>query len=127
MTKRRLWVAAACAVLGLLGASASSMARRETSAASPEPLALRGRLGHSVQYARVDLRELAAQAAAAPMPETEEEREVPPLRPLRLPVLPGVPLRIDRRRPRAEAIESPRLASPPLASSFAALPDNGTA
>jgi hypothetical protein len=127
MTKRRLWVAAACAVLGLLGAGASSVARREDSAASPEPLAVRGRPGHSIEHARVDLRELALEAAMSPVPETEEERDEPPLRPPRLPVPPGVPLRIEPRHPRAEAIESPRLASPPLASSFAALPDNGTA
>src|SRR5712692_2861212 len=126
MKKSAVWVLAAGTALALLGVDGLSGGHPEGSVASPRPLGVRGEPGHSVEHARVDLRELAVQAAAAPLPEAEEEREEPPLRPLRLPVPSGVPLRIEVRHPRAEAIESPRLASPPLASSFAALPDNGT-
>ena len=127
MKKATLWVLGASAALALLGVGALPGGHPEGSAASGRTLSLRGEPGHSVEYARVDLRELAVHGAAAPLHETEELQEEPPLRPLRLPVPPGVPLRIEPRHPRGEAIESPRLASPPLASSFAALPDNGTA
>jgi len=127
MKKATLWVLAAGAALALLGVGALPGGQPEGSAASARTLGVRGEPGHSVEYARVDLRELAVHAAAAPLHETEELQEEPPLRPLRLPVPPGVPLRIESRRPRAEAIESPRIASPSLASSFAAVLDNGTA
>src|SRR5258708_5531859 len=126
MKKATLWVLAAGAVLALLGVGALPGGHPEGSAASARALGWGGEPGHPAEYARVDLRELAAHAAAAPLHETEELQEEPPLRPLRLPVPPGVPLRIEPRRPRAGAIESTLLASPPLASSFAALPDNGT-
>src|SRR6266852_4747127 len=104
MKKSAVWVLAAGAALALLGVGALSGGHPEGSIASARPLGVRGRPGHSVEYTRVDLRELAVQAAAAPLTETEEEREEPPLRPLRLPVLRGVPQRVELRRARAEAI-----------------------
>lgn len=126
MRKHRFWLTAASAAIVLAGLRAGSPPSAEPSSVSSEPLAARGVAGHSIEWAVVGVRELAAarpeQAAA-----TEETEKEQPLLPWKhLPVPPGAPRRFEARHPETEAIRAPRLASPPLASSFEALPDNGT-
>lgn len=93
-----------------------------------EPLVVHGTPGHSVVHALVELREIAAQAAATAeggeeaRPERMPENE-PPWKDLSLPLGARV-LREDRRTlPQAAMVV--RVPSPPLASSFQALLDDG--
>jgi hypothetical protein len=105
------------------------LSRAETRPAeTPEPLRVRGTPGHSAAHARVDLREIAAEEAAA-RAGMEESREgatpehEPPWKDLPLP--PGARVLREIRRPQPQAAGLALAASPPLASSFRALLDDG--
>ena len=125
MNMRLFWMIAGGAAAGMLGLHSDRPAEPPVSVAA-EPIVTRGTPGHSVAFARVHLRELAMEAPGAPLaetaPEESEERPLPPK--LRLPG--NARLRLETRPRRPESVEAARIASPPLASSFQALADNGT-
>ena len=115
---------AAAAVLGLRAGPAPEPSVRPAA----DRTVILGTPGHSTAFAQVDLRELASRAGAVAEQAraVEEEREQPVFKP-RLPLPEGAPLRPEAVGLAPEAAQVPRAASPPLASSFQALSDIGTA
>ena len=95
---------------------------------TPEPLAVRGTPGHSVAHALVDLREIAAESAAIREKREEPRQEAMPEheRPWKnLPLPPGARVLPEIRRVRPQRAGIVQSSSPPLASSFQALLDDG--
>src|SRR5262249_30128460 len=123
MRRPRLWIVLAGVGAVLLQASLP----RAASLTARVPAALTGTPGHSVEHAVVHMTALARQARAAGILETSEEREKEPAKilPKKLPIPVGATIRREIRRPVAEVSEALQLASPPLASSFQALGDDG--
>jgi len=109
----------------LLGLWPQMLSRAESRPAeTPEPLRVRGTPGHSAAHARVDLREIAAEEAAARagMEESREEltpEHEPPWKDLPLP--PGARVLREVPRPQAQSTGLTLAPSPPLASSFRAI------
>src|SRR5262245_8253486 len=123
MRRPRLWI-----VLAGVGAVLLQAPRpRAASLTAQDPAALSGVPGHSVEHALVDLTALAREARAAGISEEIEQVEKEPAKilPKKLPIPASATIRREIRRPRAEASEGLQLASPPLASSFQALGDDG--
>src|SRR5262247_3732397 len=115
-----LAVGAAAALLGLHSDSSPST----LGTVSPQ-LVTRGTPGHSKAFARVDLRELAALPQTPPLARLEEDEREEQIRPPKLPLPRDARLRLEPRHLRTEATSAARVASPPLATSFQALADNG--
>jgi hypothetical protein len=113
-------------LLALWPKASSRAASPETQAT--EPFAVRGTPGHSVAHARIDLREVAAeaaQAAGANKEEAREEKMPEHVRPWKSMPLPSG-ARVRREvRPRALSGGAVQVSSPPLASSFQGLLDDG--
>jgi hypothetical protein len=89
---------------------------------------VRGIAGHSIAHSSVDLREIAAEAAAAREGREESRQEAmpenePPWKDLPLP--PGARVLREVRRPKSQTTDMTLTPSPPLASSFQALLDDG--
>lgn len=124
---RRIWTGAVIALIVLWPKAPSRAASAEVRAL--EPLAVRGVSGHSIAHALVDLRDLAIRSADAEREGNAESREEvmpehePPWKDLPLPQGARVSREVRPLEPQAAGVI--RIASPPLASSFQALLDNG--
>src|SRR5262249_9315530 len=122
----RVCVVAGCVSAAVLGLRSDA---QETHPRVPafEPFVQTGRSGHSAAFATINLREIAQQPTAMGPLEIEAEAKEPGRFPPKRQIPPNAPLRIEPRPVQAEEIEAPQVASPPLASSFEGLSDNGTA
>ena len=124
---RRLWVGATLALLALSPRSVSRAVSSE--ATSSASFTLRGTPGHSIAHAVADLREIAldktlgAAEGVREAPAEELPEHEPPWKDL--PVPPDAHVRREVRVAAPQSTHVPRTASPPLASSFQALLDNG--
>ena len=123
---RRASCGAAVVLLALWPKAPSRAESPETQ--TSEPLAVHGTPGHSVAHALVDLREIAAESAAIREKREEPRQEEMPEheRPWKnLPLPPGARVLPEIRRVRPQRAGIVQSSSPPLASSFQALLDDG--